>query len=143
MFGAYVRYLYKDDYQGGRIMNNQISERRIRNNKKKRCRQLKRHLMITVITSLLTIGISGAFFSIGSRAQAAGDHNISYKYYKSVTVASGETLWNYADQYADSEFYDSHDDYIKEVMNINHMKKDTIIYGQHIILPYYSDVFVE
>ena len=70
-------------------MNNQISERRIRNNKKKRCRQLRRHLMITVITLFLTIGISSAFFSIGSRAQAAGDHNISYKYYKSVTVDSG------------------------------------------------------
>lgn len=122
-------------------MNNNISERRIRNNKLRRRRQLRRNICISLMTFMLVAGFSVLFFSFGSRAQTdAGD--VSYKYYKSVTVQAGDTIWDYAGLYADKDFYDSYDNYIKEVMNINHLKDDNIICGQNIILPYYSNEFI-
>lgn len=122
-------------------MNNNISERRIRNNKLRRRRQLRRNICISLMTFLLVTGFSVLFFSFGSKAQTDTE-DVSYKYYKSITVQTGDTIWDYARLYADKNFYDSYDNYIKEVMTINHLEDDNIIYGQNIILPYYSNEFV-
>ncbi|MGN0377472.1 MAG: LysM peptidoglycan-binding domain-containing protein [Suilimivivens sp.] len=122
-------------------MNNHISERRIRNNKLRRRRQIRRNIFICLMTLVMITGFSTMFFSFKAKAQSR-DEEISYKYYKSITVAAGDTMWDYAERYADTEFYDSYESYIKEVININHLDGDDIIYGQHIILPYYSNEFV-
>lgn len=124
-------------------MNNHISERRIRNNKLKRQRQMCRNLRMFLITLILTAGFSAMFFSFKAKAQSDISSDISYKYYKSVTINSGDTLWDFAGSYADDRFYNSYDSYIKEVMEINHLKDENIIYGQNIIIPYYSNVFIE
>lgn len=122
-------------------MNNQISERRIRNNKLRRRRQIRRNIYMTVITFVLIAGFSVSFCSFGSKAQS-NNEDISYKYYKSISVDAGDTLWDYAELYADENYYDTYSSYIKEVKDINHLKNDNIVYGQFIILPYYSNEFV-
>ncbi len=123
-------------------MNNNISERRIRNNKLRRRRQLRRNICISLMTFMLVAGFSVLFFSFGAKAQTDAGDDVSYKYYKSITVQAGDTIWDYAGLYADKDFYDSYENYIKEVMNINHLKDDNIICGQNIILPYYSNEFI-
>ena len=120
-------------------MNNSISERRIRNNRRMRQLQLRRHMIMSLLTVFLVLGCSGLFFGFKSKAQSSDEH-IPCKYYKSVMVRSGDTMWDYADLYADREFYDSYDSYIKEVMNMNGLSNDHIQSGQYILLPYYSDV---
>lgn len=122
-------------------MNNSISDRRIRNNKRMRKLQLRRHMMMSLLTVLLVLGCSGLFFGFKSKAQS-GDERIPCKYYKSVMVRSGDTIWDYADLYADWDFYDSHDSYIREVMNMNGLADEHIQSGQYILLPYYSDAAV-
>ena len=122
-------------------MNNQISERRIRNNKLRRNRQIRRNIGMCLATFIMIVGFSTLFFSFKSKAQS-NNTDISYKYYKSITVAAGDTIWDYAELYADTDFYDSYGSYIQEVMDINHLKDDNIVYGQHIILPYYSNEFI-
>ncbi len=57
-------------------------------------------------------------------------------------VEDGDTLWEYAERYGISPYYDSYDDYIKEVMNMNFLSDDKITTGQYLILPYYSPLFV-
>lgn len=121
--------------------NNSISERRIRNNRHMRKLQLRRHIMISLLTVILVLGCSCLFFGFKSKAQG-GDERIYCKYYKSVMVRSGDTIWDYADLYADREFYDSYESYINEVMNMNGLTDDHIQSGQYILLPYYSDVAV-
>ena len=120
-------------------INNSISERRIRNNRRMRQLQLRRHMMMSLLTVFLVLGCSGIFFGFKSKAQSSGEP-IPCKYYKSVMVHSGDTIWDYADLYADREFYDSYDSYIKEVMNMNGLSNDHIQSGQYILVPYYSNI---
>ncbi|MBP3603680.1 MAG: LysM peptidoglycan-binding domain-containing protein [Lachnospiraceae bacterium] len=122
-------------------MNYQVSERRIRNNKLRRRRQLKNNIMKFVLTLMLISCLSVCFFSFKTKAQS-NDAEISYKYYKSISVNTGDTLWDYAAQYADEAFYDSYESYINEVININALSDDSIISGQSIIIPYYSKDFI-
>lgn len=123
-------------------MSYQVSERRIRNNKLRRRRQLKRHIGICFITLFLVAGLSMLFFDFKAKAQSIPEE-VSYKYYKSVAVEAGDTIWGYAQHYADDEYYASYNSYMEEVMKINSLQNDSIQAGQHIILPYYSKEFIE
>lgn len=116
------------------------SERRIRNNKIRRRREMRRNLFMCVLTIMLVVSLSLIFFGFGTKAQE-NDEVIYYKYYTSITVQAGDTLWDYAEQYGDKEHYDSAKDYIKEVIKMNALSNDKITSGQHIILPYYSPEF--
>lgn len=122
-------------------MNTNASERRIRNNRIKRKRELRHRFMIGIFTFLLVVAFSSLFFSFRTKAQGS-DEEVLYKYYKSIVVEDGDTLWNYACQYGEEQYYDSHADYINEVIRINMLSDDTITAGQHLILPYYSADFV-
>lgn len=121
-------------------MSTQVSERRIRNNRIRRQRELRHHFMMGILTMMLVIGFSSVFF--GFRSKAQGQEERLYKYYKSVVVEEGDTLWAYACEYALDQYYDSPDIYIQEVLHINSMSETQITCGQHLILPYYSAEFV-
>lgn len=117
------------------------SERRIRNNKIRRRREMRRNIFMCLLTVMLVISLSLIFFGFGTRAQSS-NAEISYKYYKSVTVQEGDTLWSFAEQYGDTEHYTSNQAYIDEVIKMNALTDTEITSGQHIILPYYSVEFV-
>lgn len=121
-------------------MNAGASERRIRNNRIRRQRELRRHIFMGVLAIALVIGLSLVFFSFGTKAQS-NDEEILYKYYKSIVVEEGDTLWKYAGLYGEESYYSNRQEYIDEVVNMNALKDETITVGQHIILPYYSTVF--
>ncbi|MDE5909404.1 MAG: hypothetical protein K2H52_11775 [Lachnospiraceae bacterium] len=122
-------------------MNANASERRIRNNRIKRRRELRHRFIMCICTFLLIVTFSSLFFSFRTKAQGR-DEEVLYKYYKSIVVEDGDTLWNYACQYGEEQYYDTHDDYIKEVIRINTLSDDRITAGQHLILPYYSAEFI-
>lgn len=68
--------------------------------------------------------------------------NDGFKYYTSVIVEAGESLWDIADDYMD-EHYDSRNSYIAEVRRINHLDENgTVTAGQTLIVPYYSSEYV-
>lgn len=71
------------------------------------------------------------------------DASSGFKYYTSVTVEAGESLWDIAEEYIDYDYYKDRNDYISEVKNINHLDaQGSILAGQSLILPYYSAEFV-
>lgn len=120
---------------------NNYSERRIRNNKIRRKRELQQKLLLFITTLLLSIGISIVFFGITSKAET-NDSIRTYKYYKSIVVNSGDTLTDYAHEYADlNETNPS--DYIAEIVNMNHLIDENITSGMCLIIPYYSTTFME
>ena len=118
-----------------------MSERRIRNNRIRRRKELRRHVFTGFVTVLLAVSFSLLFFSFKIKAQS--NREVQYKYYKSVQVQAGDSLWNYASLYGDSRYYDSHKDYIKEVTAMNALTDEQITSGQYLILPYYSSEFIE
>lgn len=63
-----------------------------------------------------------------------------YKYYTSIQIENGDSLWSIAKIYAEPE-YISREDYIKEIKLINSMTSDTIHSGQYLTIFYYSSEF--
>ena len=88
---------------------------------------------------VLALVIFGILLGTGMNALASSDKDIaSYnKYYVSIRVESGDTLWTIADEYIDG-FNIEKDDYINEVCEINEISKDDIHAGDYIVVPYYS-----
>ena len=69
--------------------------------------------------------------------------NDGFKYYTSVTVEAGDSLWQIAGDYIDSH-YDSLESYIAEVRSIYHLADNDNIYaGQILIVPYFSLEYVK
>ena len=121
-------------------MNMILREQRIQNNRIRRRAQLKRRMRTGVLLLLMVIFFLSTFFSLRIRAEGYHDREALSKYYASVQVKSGDTLWQYAREYAHSRYYRSNKEYVEEVMTINSMKNDTIITGQYLILPYYRPI---
>lgn len=69
---------------------------------------------------------------------------MKFKYYTSITVQNGETLWGIADDYIDYSQYKNKNAYISEVMSINQLDDASdIISGQKLTVPYYSSEFIK
>ena len=113
-----------------------MSERRIRNNKIRRQREMKRHMFISLFTLCIAFSLAFGIFSIKTSAKDTSEV-IEIKYYTSITISDGDTLWSIASEYM-GKHYDSANDYIEEVVAINSLRNETIYTGQHLVIPYYS-----
>ena len=78
--------------------------------------------------------LDSIFFVSKSKAT---DEVISFKYYTSVEVEYGDTLWGIASNYMTEE-YRSLQDYIEEIKTLNGLQSDMIRSGQFLVIPYYS-----
>lgn len=117
------------------------SERRILRNRIRRQREMKKNFLILFMTVCLIV--LGSVSLSGFRSNAKDESTeVSYKYYKSITIGNDDTLWSIAEQYMDEDHYESINDYINEVKNMNTMTDDVIHYGEHLIIPYYDSDFV-
>lgn len=117
------------------------SEIRIRNNKIRRQKEIRRNFLITIMTLCLVIILSVSASSFLSKAKD-DDEQAFYEYYKCITISNDDTLWSIAQEYMDTSHYSSVDEYIKEVKQMNHLKNNVITYGGYLIVPYYSDAYV-
>lgn len=69
--------------------------------------------------------------------ESAAQKDSRCKYYKSIVIEKGDTLWTIADQYI-SEEYSSKPDYIDEVKHMNNLVSDEIHAGNYLVIPYYG-----
>lgn len=114
-----------------------MSERRIRNNKIRRQHELKTHLYLSFFTLCIAFALAFGIFSIQSNAKDTSKVP-ELKYYTSITVSEGDSLWSIAKEYMNPYYYTSASDYINEVITMNSLANETIYTGQHLIIPYYS-----
>lgn len=93
------------------------------------------------IILLVILVVFGAVLSSSINTQAAAEP--SYKYYTTIQVRTGDTLWDIADSYM-TDNYKNIQAYIEEVCSINHISDDTFIRsGQYLTIPYYSKDYLE
>ena len=116
------------------------SERRIRNNKIRRQRQLRRNLLMGTVTLVLILMFTISGLSVGFKTQAK-ESVVLYKYYANIEVKYGENLWDIADTYFCEEKYKNYEHYIAEVMHINGLYNTEVSAGSYLIIPYYSEEF--
>lgn len=99
---------------------------------------LGKEILAGVIVSVMAVILIGG--SISGSAKGRGNRESSYKYYTSIVIEQGDTLWGIASEYVTPE-YDGVEDYIREVRALNHMDGDCIRAGQYLMVPYYTNEF--
>lgn len=90
---------------------------------------------LTILAILGCILLGSSIMEVGN--SKAADEDNTYKYYTSIQIEPGDSLWSIASQYI-SEEYDSMQDYVDEVKSLNGLGDDEIHSGQFLIIPYYS-----
>lgn len=120
-----------------------MSDRELRNYKRMlRLRRERRRRCMTALGIVLATLCVVCFCSMSYGALKTKASS-GFKYYTSVTVAAGETLWELADSYVDYDYYKNKSSYIAEVQQINHLdEQGSITAGQVLILPYYSAEYI-
>lgn len=97
--------------------------------------QIRNQLLILLLSALLILSVS--FLFVGFSSEANNQKDTHYKYFKSIEVQKGDSLWSIANEHMD-EHYPSAAAYIKEVKAMNSLSDNTIVFGQHLLIPYYS-----
>jgi cell division protein YceG involved in septum cleavage len=62
---------------------------------------------------------------------------VTNKYYKTICVEEGDTLWDIAGEYVEGTDV-SRQEYIEEVCELNGLNPDEIQAGEHIVVAYYE-----
>ena len=110
--------------------------------KYQKCSTKQRRLTNRICLSVVLILLLSTVFAFGStlltaKVNAQNDE-ILHKYYTSIVVEPGTSLWDIANENYELG-YDSQNDYIEEVININHIKDENQIEsGTTLVIPYYS-----
>ena len=123
------------------VDDREVRERR-RALRRHRQHRHRRRILISALAMLeaACMIIGGGFYASSIRSSAGS----GFKYYTSVTIEYGETLWSLADEYINYDHYKDKNRYIAEVQSINHLDgAGTLMAGQTLIVPYYSDEYVE
>ena len=120
-----------------RNYNPNVSER-INQSLNRREAVIKREKKILSIIFILIVStIILLSSSIHAFAQMNNNKPLN-KYYTSIEVSEGDTLWNIADQYIGSSNIDKKE-YIEEICELNSLNNGQIHAGNHIVIAYYSN----
>jgi hypothetical protein len=118
------------------------SEIRIRKNRIRRARIFRRQVFLLSAAIALVIFMVILFAStIKSEAQSE-DYSPEFKYYKTVTVHSDDTMWNIASVNYSPEHYNDMKEYMAEICSINGISdSNRLNAGESLVIPYYSVEF--
>ena len=114
-----------------------VQERKERSEMKKR-RQLAKRRMVILLATLFVVTVGSIVCgSIFSSAKDPATDIPQHKYYKSITIEEGESLWSIAQEYRTDAYKDTCE-YIHELKELNGLTSETIHEGQHLIVAYYD-----
>ena len=119
-----------------RAYNHKISVRANENMYRRELRvRLQRVLIAIAAVVLVSLAI---LLGNGIKAFAHGEHrSIVHKYYTSIEVAQGDSLWSIAREYTAGTNIKVFD-YMDEVKRLNQLPNDTIHEGGNLVISYYS-----
>lgn len=91
------------------------------------------------ILIILTVAFifGGVIFNgvLASAHEESESKTVGSTCYKSIEIEQGDTLWELAEEYMTDD-YQSVQEYVQDLKRMNHLKDDTIISGQHLIVAY-------
>lgn len=99
--------------------------------------RLHRNMILVLLTTVFILLCVLIGSSIADTGQSAAK-NDSYKYYTSIEIEKGDTLWTIAEEYITSE-YVSIQEYVEDIKEVNNLGDDEIHFGQHLMVPYFSE----
>lgn len=102
-----------------------------------RHRRQRELLMSALLVFFILVTCILLFRLTAMRADAEKRNVPVYKYYTTVEVSSGDTLWSIAEEYYDPGSCDICS-YIDEVASINNLKSRYLTVGERLCIPYYS-----
>lgn len=114
-------------------MKNTMKKSRKANRKlyKKSCRGFT-GILVLVMTFIV---ISGFVFADSVQAMAKTELADEGKFYKSITIKKGDTLWDIANEYMTDD-YESVEEYVCVLKEMNNLKSDKILFGDKLVVAY-------
>ncbi len=119
-----------------------MKNRRAHRAGKRRKMKTSRHrLILSVVIVVFTAIGCLQFGQLSSDAHGnATEDPVSFKYYKSIEIEDGDTLWGIAEEYMGDD-YDSVQEYIAELKDINQLVTDDIQSAKYLTVVYYDSEF--
>ena len=99
--------------------------------------QMEKRLIVVIGIIVISLGIllGSSISAFASAREKARIH----KYYTSIQLRQGDSLWELAGEYASTD--QSEQEFIDEVCEVNGISESNILHsGQYVVVPYYSDV---
>lgn len=97
---------------------------------------MKKWLMILVAVVMISSGIFG--HSLMSTMAEEGRSPAIHRYYTSIEISQGDTLWSLAHKYSKNSGMTTRQ-YVNELKAMNNLKEDTIYIGQYLTVVYFSE----
>ena len=111
-------------------------EKQMRAKIKRRKQVAKQKMMLLLVTVfIITVG-SIVFGSIFSSANNPERNFTQHKYYKSIVIEDGDSLWSIAEDYCHQ--YDDTRAYVDELKELNALSSETIHEGQRLLVICYD-----
>ncbi len=105
----------------------------------KRAAVVRRQKLLLGLVIILLVSLGILFgTSVNTLASSKADVASFNKYYTSIQIEYGDTLWDIADEYI-GEFNVSKTKYIEEICQLNNIDENEIHAGDYIVVPYYSN----
>jgi cell division protein YceG involved in septum cleavage len=98
-----------------------------------------RRSVVKKLTGALCMLLICLVFTAGHTvfASLAREEQERTPYYKSIRIEEGDSLWEIASDYKDGSEM-STEEYVKQLKEMNCLKKDTIHAGQYLMVVYYE-----
>lgn len=98
--------------------------------------------IIRFFTALIVLSIVTCIILFANKnitnADENGDSIKLNKYYKTITIENGDTLWDIANTYKSGD-YRTTKDYVDELMQMNNLHNDSIMSGQKLVVAYFDE----
>lgn len=118
-----------------------MSHKRVVIAKRRKRTVLKEKIYLILIAVFIVVICSFTFGGIFTTAHGnAQEAPFEYKYYKSIELQEGDTLWSIAENYRTDDIH-STASYVEELKRINHLHSDSIEESNYLTVAYNDTQF--